>query len=143
MISCLGKNITHDFELLLCHLMCQLLKSSYQIEALLQQTGFNCNKYVSVVTHVFVSLKCYYMKRIRDGQYITLLIQNTKVKVLLLVLIALKKKTNNPKTKTKQNKKQTQNKTNSSSSVPEYLNIFSLCKYWSSKNPNLYSSWWV
>lgn len=31
----------------------------------------------------------------------------------------------------------------SSSSVHEYLNIFSLCKYWSSKNPNLYSSWWV
>lgn len=135
MIPCLGKNTTDDLELLLCHLMCQLLKSSYQIEALLQPTGFNCNKYVSVAMHVSVSLECYYMKRIQDGQYITLLIQNTKVKVLLLVLIALKKKQQpNPKLKTKQNKKQTQNKTNSSSSVHEYLNIFSLCKYWSSKN---------
>jgi len=90
--------------------------------------------------HVFVSLKCYYTKRIKGGHYITLLIQNTKVKVLLLVLIAFKKgKKKKPQTK----KKQTQNKTNSSSSVHEYLNIFSLCKYWSSKNPNLYSSWWV
>lgn len=53
-------------------------------------------------------------KRIKGGQYMTLLIQNTKVKVLLLVLIALKKNNNN----------KNQNKTSSSSSVHEYLNIF-------------------
>lgn len=41
-------------------------------------------------------------KRIKGGQYMTLLIQNTKVKVLLLVLIALKKKTTTTK-KPKQN----------------------------------------
>lgn len=38
-------------------------------------------------------------KRIKGGQYMTLLIQNTKVKVLLLVLIALKKKQQQQKPK--------------------------------------------
>lgn len=73
--------------------------------------------------HVFVSLKCYYMKRIRDGQYITLLIQNTKVKVLLLVLIALKKKQKQPTTqKPKPNKTKNKPKTKLIA-VPQCMNI--------------------
>lgn len=69
--------------------------------------------------HVFVFLKCYYTKRIRDGQYITLLIQNTKVKVLLLVLIALKKKKpQKPKPNKTKNKPKTQ-----LIAVPQCMNI--------------------
>lgn len=71
--------------------------------------------------HVSVSLECYYMKRIRDGQYITLLIQNTKVKVLLLVLIALKK-TNNQTQNSKPNKTKNKPKTKLIA-VPQCMNI--------------------
>lgn len=70
--------------------------------------------------HVFVSLKCYYIKRIKGRQYITLLIQNTKVKVLLLVLIALKKQ-NKTKNQTQPPKK-TKPKTKLIA-VPQCMNI--------------------
>lgn len=70
--------------------------------------------------HVFVCLKCYYIKRIRGGQYITLLIQNTNVKVLLLVLVAFKK--TKKKTKKNPNPKKTKPKTKLIA-VPQCMNI--------------------
>lgn len=81
-----------------------------------------------------VSLKCYYKKDQRWTVHDSVDPKHKSESATSSPnCIKKKQKTNN----------KNQNKTSSSSSVHEYLNIFPLCKYWSSKNPNLYSSWWV